>query len=173
MSAHIQPPPVLVVMGVSGSGKSTVAGLLAGRTGWPLLEGDDVHPQANVDKMAAGHPLNDDDRWPWLDAIADWIHVREAEGSGAVVTCSALKRRYRDRLLGPHVLFVHLAGSRDRISERLNARMNHYMPPTLLDSQIADLEPIEPDEQAITVDVGGTPQEITDEVMRQLAELTR
>ena len=165
---RVTPPPILVLMGVSGSGKSTVAGVLAGATGWELLEGDDLHPPENVAKMASGHPLTDEDRWPWLDAIAAWIGVRTAADRPAIVTCSALRRRYRDRLAGPHVLFVHLDGSRDRIGERLNARMHHYMPAGLLDSQIATLEPLDEDEQGIVVDVGASPQHIAAEIAERL-----
>ena len=150
------PPTVLVVMGVSGTGKSTVAGLLAGHLGWALQEGDDLHPAANREKMARGMPLTDDDRWPWLDAVADWIHGRIAAGRPGIITCSALRRVYRDRLRRDdrdHVVFVHLSGSRDVILERLAARKGHFMPPSLLDSQFATLEPPEPDEKAVTVDV--------------------
>ena len=127
--------PVLVLMGVSGSGKSTVGGMLAGAMGWDLQEGDDLHPQANIDKMATGHPLNDEDRWPWLDKIAVWIKSHTDAGQPGIVTCSALKRSYRDVLRGEHVVFVHLAGSRDQIGQRLTARLDHYMPASLLDSR--------------------------------------
>jgi len=102
--------PVLVIMGVSGSGKSTVAGLLAGRLGWDLAEGDDLHPESNVAKMHAGQPLTDEDRWPWLESIADWIRAHTAAGNPGVVTCSALKKRYRDVLRGEGVVFVFLEG---------------------------------------------------------------
>ena len=107
MTLHSTPPePVLVIMGVSGGGKSTVAGLLAGRLGWDLAEGDDMHPAANIAKMAAGHPLDDADRWPWLARVAEWIHVRTAADLPGIVTCSALKRSYRDVLRAPSVVFV-------------------------------------------------------------------
>ncbi len=121
--------PVLVLMGVSGSGKSTVGGMLAGAMGWDLQEGDDLHPQANIDKMATGHPLNDEDRWPWLDKIAVWIKSHTDAGQPGIVTCSALKRSYRDVLRGEHVVFVHLAGSRDQIGQRLTARSITTCPP--------------------------------------------
>lgn len=166
-----QKNPVLVVMGVSGSGKSTVGGMIAGAMGWDLQEGDDLHPQANIEKMATGHPLNDDDRWPWLDKIAQWITQHADAGQPGIVTCSALKRSYRDILRGENVVFVHLAGSRDQIGQRLTARLDHYMPPSLLDSQISTLEPIDPDEQAIIIDVGGSPVEIVEEILRRLEEL--
>ncbi|MDI9914050.1 gluconokinase [Rhodococcus sp. IEGM 1379] len=166
-----QKNPVLVVMGVSGSGKSTVGGMIAGAMGWDLQEGDDLHPQANIEKMAAGHPLGDEDRWPWLDKIARWITERTNAGEPGIVTCSALKRSYRDVLRGGNVVFVHLAGSRDQIGQRLTARLDHYMPPSLLDSQISTLEPIDPDEQAIIVDVGGSPAAIVEEILRRLESL--
>lgn len=160
--------PVLVLMGVSGSGKSTVGGMLAGAMGWDLQEGDDLHPQANIDKMATGHPLNDEDRWPWLDKIAVWIKSHTDAGQPGIVTCSALKRSYRDVLRGEHVVFVHLAGSRDQIGQRLTARLDHYMPASLLDSQISTLEAVDPDEQAIVVDVGGSPAKIAEEILRRV-----
>ena len=149
--------PVLVIMGVSGGGKSTVAGLLAGRLGWDLAEGDDMHPAANIAKMAAGHPLTDDDRWPWLARVADWIREHTAAHRPGVVTCSALKRSYRDVLRGDAVVFVYLAGSRELIARRLATRHEHFMPSTLLDSQFGALEPPGPDEHAITIDVSGSP----------------
>ena len=160
--------PVLVVMGVSGCGKSTVAGILAGQLEWDLAEGDDLHPAANVAKMASGTPLTDDDRWPWLDLVADWITRRTGAGVPGIITCSALKRAYRDKLAGPNVVFVHLAGDRDVIGQRLNARMDHFMPPALLDSQIATLEPPQPDERALTVTAGRAPAEEAAEIIRRL-----
>ena len=149
--------PVLVIMGVSGGGKSTVAGLLAGRLGWDFAEGDDMHPAANIAKMAAGQPLTDDDRWPWLARVADWIREHTAAHRPGVVTCSALKRTYRDVLRGDAVVFVYLAGSRELIARRLATRHEHFMPSTLLDSQFGALEPPGPDEHAITVDISGSP----------------
>jgi carbohydrate kinase (thermoresistant glucokinase family) len=160
--------PVLVIMGVAGSGKSTLAGLLAGRLGWDLAEGDDMHPAANIAKMAAGHPLDDADRWPWLARVAEWIAARTATGRPGIVTSSALKRRYRDKLRGPSVVFVYLAGSRELIARRLAARQGHFMPPALLDSQFAVLEPPDPDEQAITVDITGSAASEADSVIRTL-----
>jgi carbohydrate kinase (thermoresistant glucokinase family) len=148
---------ILVMMGVSGSGKSTVGGVLAGRLGWPLEEGDDLHPPENVAKMAAGHPLDDDDRGPWLERIREWIAEREAAGENGIVTCSALKRRYRDVLRDDQVVFVHLTGSREQLLARLTARQGHFMPASLLDSQLADLEPPEADERALTVEIGPSP----------------
>jgi gluconokinase len=146
-------PPVLVLMGVSGSGKSAVGALLAGRLGWDFEEGDELHPAANVAKMAAGHPLDDEDRWPWLARVAQWIVARTSTGSPGVITCSALKRSYRDVLRGEHVLFVYLAGTREQIARRLAKRHGHFMPASLLDSQFEALEPPTPDENAITFDL--------------------
>ena len=161
--------PVLVLMGVSGSGKSTVAALLAGRLGWGIAEGDDMHPAANVAKMASGHPLDDDDRWPWLAKIKSWIQERIASGQPGIVTCSALKRSYRDVLREPGVVFVYLAGTKDQITCRLIARHGHFMPGSLLDSQCADLEPPGPDENALTVDLARSPKQIADEIVSSLA----
>jgi gluconokinase/shikimate kinase len=159
---------VLVVMGVSGCGKSTIAGVLAGRLGWPIEEGDDLHPQANIDKMAHGHPLIDADRWPWLDRVADWIRAHTDAGEPGIITCSALKRSYRDVLRGVDVVFVYLHGSRELIAARLAARHGHFMPPTLLDSQLADLEEPGPDENAIRIEIGGTPAEQADRIIDRL-----
>ena len=161
-------PPIVVVMGVSGSGKSTVAGLLAARLGWDFGEGDDLHPPANVRKMAAGQPLTDEDRWPWLQRVRAWIDERIAAGRPGIITCSALKRSYRDVLRDAHVVFVHLAGTREQILSRLAVRHGHFMPAALLDSQFADLEPPEPDEQAVTIDIAATPAAQADEIMEAL-----
>ena len=160
--------PVLVIMGVSGSGKSTFAGILAGQLGWDLEEGDDLHPAANVAKMASGQPLTDDDRWPWLDTVAAWITDHTTAGIPGIITCSALKRSYRDRMRGPNVVFVHLAGSKDQIGRRLAARSDHFMPPTLLDSQLTTLEPPGPDENTLVVDVGRRPAEEAADIIRRL-----
>jgi gluconokinase len=149
--------PVLVIMGVSGSGKSTVAGVLAGQLGWDLAEGDDMHPDENVEKMRAGHPLTDEDRWPWLETVASWIAEHTMAGVPGIITCSALKRIYRDVLRGNHVVFIHLVGSKDQIGRRMAARQGHFMPSGLLDSQIATLEPPGPDENVLVVDVGRKP----------------
>ncbi len=154
--------PVVVVMGVSGSGKSTVGGLLAERLGVPCAEADDFHPAANIAKMAAGHPLDDADRAPWLDAVADWIAGRAAEGG--VVTCSALRHRYRDRLrlAAPEVFFVHLDGPEELIAERLAARREHFMPATLLRSQLDALEPLTAGEAGAVVGIEGDPRSVAD-----------
>lgn len=160
----------LVVMGVAGSGKSTVARLFADRLGRPMAEADDFHPEANIAKMRSGTPLTDADREPWLLSLRDWISEHDAEGRGTVVTCSALKRTYRDLLRGAsaQVRFVHLSGTREVIGERLTARSGHFMPPSLLDSQFADLEPLGDDEDGITVDVAAPPEQIADAVCEGL-----
>jgi gluconokinase len=162
-------PVVLVVMGVSGSGKSTVAALLAGRLGWAFEEGDALHPQANVDKMAAGHPLTDEDRYPWLEKVAGWVDQRLDHGENGVITCSALKRSYRDiinrRRSG--VVFIFLAGSPETIAARLVERHGHFMPASLLASQFADLEELSEDEPGIRVDVDPDPGMIAQRIMDQ------
>ncbi len=160
---------VLVIMGVSGSGKSTLGGILAGLLGWDLQEGDDLHPASNVAKMASGQPLTDDDRWPWLRLIAEWIDDHVTAGRPGIVTCSALKRSYRDVLRGDGVVFVYLAGTREQIGDRLSARLDHFMPASLLDNQLATLEPPGPDEHMIVVDVGRPPAEEAAEIIRTLA----
>jgi len=160
--------PVLVVMGVSGCGKSTVAAILAGQLGWDLEEGDDLHPDENVEKMANGHPLTDEDRQPWLETISTWIVEHVMADVPGIITCSALKRRYRDVLRERGVVFVYLTGSKDLISRRLSARLNHYMPASLLDSQVEALEPPGADENAITIDAGRTPAEEAAEVVERL-----
>jgi gluconokinase len=162
---------VLVVMGVSGSGKSTVAAMVAERLGWDFAEGDAMHPPANVDKMHAGIPLDDEDRWPWLDVVADWIRGHLAAGTNGVVTCSALKRSYRDVLRAPGVVFVHVAGDGALIEDRMSARSGHFMPTSLLASQLATLEPPQPDEAHITVAADRTPEEESDEVIARLGLL--
>jgi len=132
---------IVVVMGVSGSGKSTTGAVLARTLGWPFVEGDDLHPTANVAKMAAGIPLTDDDRWPWLDRIVDELRALSKTSPDIVVACSALKQGYRDRLApAGDVRFVHLHGDRETIAVRLATRHHRYMPATLLDSQFATLE---------------------------------
>lgn len=161
---------VVVVMGVAGSGKTTVAELLAARLGVPYAEADEFHPRANIEKMSAGHPLTDEDRWPWLRAIAEWI-TRQAAGDGGVVTCSALKRSYRDLLRegSAQVWFVHLAGTRELLADRIGHRKGHFMPAALLDSQLADLQPLDPDEPGVTLDVAHTPEELAEAAQRSLS----
>ena len=152
LSASVSGPVVVVVMGVSGCGKSTIGHALAERLGCEFCEGDDLHPAANVEAMAAGHPLDDAMRAPWLAAIAAWVDKTLGAGGTGVVSCSALKRRYRDRLRRPQVLFAHVDAPKQVFADRLAHRHGHFMPPTLLDSQLADLEPPGPDERAVRVD---------------------
>jgi gluconokinase len=148
-----EPAQVVVVMGVSGVGKTTVGRGLASALGWTFAEGDDFHPAANVAKMAAGVPLSDDDRWPWLQAIGDWADERLAEGRSAVVTCSALKRSYRDRLRAgrPTLRFCEIDAPADVLGARVERRSGHYMPASLLPSQLATLEPLGADEPGVRV----------------------
>lgn len=148
-----------VVMGVSGCGKSTVGIALAQAFEVPFLEGDQYHPSTNVTKMSAGIPLDDTDRAVWLLALADEIREARLRGAGLVLSCSALKRRYRDllRQADPTLRFVHLQGPRDLIAERMQARVGHYMPPALLDSQLSILEPLQADEAGLTLDVALPP----------------
>ncbi|MFJ3233210.1 gluconokinase [Streptomyces sp. NPDC086787] len=164
-------PQVVAVMGVAGTGKTTIAPLLAARLGVPYAEGDDFHPRANIDKMSAGVPLDDADRWPWLDAVGAWADGRR--GLGGVVSCSALKRSYRDRLraTAPGIVFVHLTGSRPLVEERMARRHGHFMPTALLDSQFATLQPLQADEAGVAVDVSGSPEEITERAATALAAL--
>jgi carbohydrate kinase (thermoresistant glucokinase family) len=161
---------IAIVMGVSGSGKTTVAAGIAQQEGWVLLEGDKFHPPANVARMKAGIPLTDEDRWPWLHAIAARADELRAAGQSAAVACSALKRAYRDVLAGgrPDVVLVYLRGSKALIGQRIAARHGHFMPPALLDSQFATLEEPGPDENPIIVDVGGTPDAEIQDAIRQL-----
>jgi len=171
--AHtITRPVIAVVMGVSGSGKTTVSALLAAALGCQFQEGDDLHPRRNVEKMRGGTPLTDADRLPWLRKIAEEIDTWRARGEFGVLTCSALKRSYRDIIVGsrPDVVLVYLKGSHDLIRRRMAARHEHFMPVALLDSQFATLEEPTPDEHPITVDVGGKPADIASEIVRQLEE---
>lgn len=163
---------VLVVMGVSGSGKTTIAVAVAARLGWSYQEGDDLHPAANVAKMHAGIPLDDADRAPWLAAVAAWIDARLAAGEPGVVTCSALKHEYRDILIGDraHVRLIYLHADKLVIARRLANRKGHYMPASLLDSQLATLQEPTPDEHALTVEVAGAVEDTVNAVLRALEE---
>jgi gluconokinase len=179
-SGRLQPPEtgmgactmkaVVVLMGVCGSGKTDVGRRLAARLGCDFLDGDDFHPPANVEKMRAGVPLSDADRWPWLDRLAAEIGDRLQAGRGAVVACSALARRYRDRLglARPGTVLVHLDGTRELLAERLAARQGHFMPSSLLDSQLATLERPAADERAITIDVASPPDAIAERIAAQV-----
>ena len=161
----------VVVMGVSGSGKSTVAAALVERLGWEFAEGDDFHPPANVEKMRSGTPLDDDDRWPWLRSLADWIGEREEAGTSVVVTCSALKRSYRDLLRDGHpsVWFAHVTADADLLRERVEKRAGHYMPSSLLESQLATLEPLQDDEPGEAISGAGAPEEVVTHLLTALA----
>jgi gluconokinase len=171
--AHtITRPVIAVVMGVSGSGKTTVAALLAAALGCQFQEGDDLHPAANIEKMHGRTPLTDSDRLPWLHKIAEVIDGWRARGESGVLTCSALKRSYRDVIIGdrPGVTLVYLKGSYDLIRRRMTARHEHFMPAALLDSQFATLQEPAPDEHPIIVDAGGRPTEIAAGIVHQLEE---
>jgi gluconokinase len=163
---------IVVVMGVSGSGKTTVAAGIAQAEGWTLLEGDSFHPPANVAKMHAGTPLTDEDRWPWLRAIAAREDELLASDQSAAVACSALKRSYRDILIGGRAgtILIYLSGSQALIAERMKARKGHFMPPALLDSQFATLEAPGPDERPIVVDIAGSAEAIVADAVRQLQQ---
>lgn len=161
---------IIVVMGVSGSGKTTVGAMLAGRLHWVYAEADDFHPLANIEKMAAGHPLTDEDRKPWLAAIGAWIDKQIEAGQPGVVTCSALKRAYRDELRAgrPEVRLVYLHGDRDLIAARLASRHGHFFHADMLDTQFRDLEEPTPEEQVLVVPISGTPAEIVAEILADL-----
>ena len=160
----------LVVMGVSGCGKSTVAIALHTLLGWPMAEGDDLHPAANVEKMANGIPLTDGDRGPWLDSIAAWTQTQEASGFSTVVTCSALRRAYRDRLrrVAGRTLFLHLAADAQLLTHRMETRLGHFMPASLLPSQLTTLEPLAADEDGIVIDASRPIAEIVGEAVARL-----
>ena len=161
---------VLVLMGVSGCGKTTVARILAGELGWSFEEGDALHPPSNIEKMQAGNPLTDADRQRWLASVADWAERRLDSGENGLITCSALKRSYRDVInrRGSGVVFVFLAGSKATIAPRLLVRQGHFMPASLLDSQFADLEDPDPDEPHIRVDIGPPADAIANGILQEL-----
>lgn len=161
----------VVVMGVSGSGKSTVAAGLVDRLGCEFAEGDDFHPPANVAKMRAGTPLDDDDRWPWLRSLGAWIGEREQAGRDVVVTCSALRRSYRDLLRDGHpsVWFAHVTVDPELLRERVEQRTGHYMPSALLESQLATLQPLQDDEPGASISGAGTPGTVVDQLLATLA----
>src|SRR5579863_150837 len=163
---------VLLLMGVAGSGKTTIALELQRVLNWPYIDGDDLHPPANVEKMRAGHPLNDEDRAPWLRAIARWIDDRIAAGEPGIITCSDLKRAYRDVTIGDRkgVMLIYLHGEENLIADRINKRSHRYMPPALLRSQFETLEEPTPDEHAIVVTVHGSIPDTVTELMNMVAK---
>ena len=170
--ASIPATTTIVVMGVSGAGKTSAAQEITSQLGWEYIEGDDLHPVANVEKMAAGHPLDDEDRWPWLREIAAVIGAHEAAGTSIIVTCSALKRVYRDLLRDGHpsVWFAHVDVDREVLQQRLAARKGHYMPPSLLDSQLATLERLGEDEPGDVIAGDGPLDETVAALLRELRE---
>jgi gluconokinase len=163
-------PAVIVVMGVSGCGKSTIASMLAQRLGWTYEDGDWFHPKSNVEKMHNGEPLNDEDRWPWLHGIAAWIDATRKAGNHGTIACSALKRAYRDILVDGRrdVRIVYLKGDKELIARRLAARQGHYMPAALLDSQFEALEEPQSDENPIVVSIAPHPREIVETIAAKL-----
>lgn len=164
-------PPLIVVMGVSGSGKSVVGAALAQRLGVAFADADDFHPARNIAKMTAGHPLDDDDRRPWLEAVGQWLALHDSDGG--LMSCSALRATYRDALRehAPRVTFIHLAGGRDVIVQRQASRPGHFMPAALLDSQFATLEPLTADEHGFAVDVSASVDAVVEQAARQLTSL--
>ena len=163
-------PTVVIVMGVSGCGKSTVGALLALRLRWEFEDADWFHPAANIDKMHSGIPLTDEDRWPWLNAVAAWIDKTRRSGGHDVVACSALKRRYRDVLIGDRadVRLVYLKGDEALIARRIATRHEHFMPPTLLHSQFEALEEPGSDENPVVVSIEPRPREVVAQIMSAL-----
>ena len=161
----------IIVMGVSGSGKSTIGAQLAEALGWPFADADGFHPAANVAKMAAGQPLTDEDRWPWLDAIAAHIGASRTAEQPVLVACSALRRAYRERLRAGHgdLIFLHLAGASEVIATRQAARQGHFMPPSLMASQFATLEDPAAEADAVIVSVSASPHEVVAAALEQLA----
>jgi carbohydrate kinase (thermoresistant glucokinase family) len=166
----VRQPSVVIVMGVSGSGKSTIGSLLAGRLQWEFEDGDWFHPAANVEKMHKGIPLNDEDRGPWLHSIAAWIDKTRSEGGHGVIACSVLRRRYRHVLIGDRtdVRLVYLKGNEELIARRIATRHEHFMPPSLLHSQFASLEEPGPDENPITISIEPRPSEIAAQILLAL-----
>jgi gluconokinase len=165
----------VVIMGVTGTGKTTVMRALAKRLQWPSAEGDEFHSAANIEKMRGGHPLTDEDRWPWLEAIAAWIGERERAGESALVACSALRRAYRDLLRRGHasVWFAHLVAPADLLEDRMEHRPGHYMPVSLLASQLDTLEPLGADEPGIVVSTRSPVEELVEEIIRRLPPVMR
>jgi gluconokinase len=165
---------IVVMMGVCGTGKTSVGQIVASRMGWSFIEGDDLHPAANREKMASSTPLTDDDRWPWLDRITGRLRALDQAGQSAVVACSALRQVYRDRLRrsGAQTIFLHLTGDPSMIRQRMENRSGHYMPPGLLDSQLATLEPALPGETLHQIDISGTVEETAEAAIRSLSGMS-
>ncbi|MER1995436.1 MAG: gluconokinase [Arthrobacter sp.] len=163
-------PRHLVIMGAAGSGKTTVATTLSEHLGWIAAEADEFHSAANIAGMSAGVPLTDEDRWPWLESIRDWMGAQAQNGRSTIVACSALKRSYREVLSGAEgrVQFVHLTGAAEVLAERMESRRGHYMPLSLLPSQLQALEPLEPDEDGLTVDFLQPPGRISADILEGL-----
>jgi gluconokinase len=170
VAAESRAPAVVVVMGVAGCGKTTITSMLAHRLRWTYEDADWFHPPSNIEKMHGGKPLTDEDRWPWLYAIAAWIDATRRVGNHGVIACSALKRAYRDILVGTRhdVRIVYLKGDRDLIARRLAARLGHFMPADLLNSQFAALEEPQPDEHAIVASIVPHPREIVETIVMML-----
>jgi carbohydrate kinase (thermoresistant glucokinase family) len=165
-------PVVVAIMGVSGSGKTTIGRALAERLGWPYQEGDELHPAANVEKMSRGIPLTDEDRWPWLQRVAEWIDGQLARKQPGIITCSLLKRSYRDLVIDARerVKLLYLRGDKHVIAARLAERKGHFMPPSLLDSQFETLEEPGPDEHPLIVEVHGLVDETVTDAVRILEQ---
>lgn len=165
-------PVVVAIMGVSGSGKTTIGRALAERLGWPYKEGDELHPPANVEKMSRGVPLTDEDRWPWLQRVAQWIDDQLAKGEPGIITCSLLKRSYRDLVIDARnrVKLLYLRGDKHVIAERIAQRKGHFMPPSLLDSQFETLEEPGADEHPLIVEVHGSVDETVTCAIRALEQ---
>ena len=160
---------MIIIFGVSGAGKTTVGKLLARELGWRFIEGDDFHPAANIEKMRSGHPLTDEDRWPWLDYLRKRIEQLLSAGENAVLACSALKRAYRDRLrVSDEVKFVFLRGDYALVEKQLRSRHGHFMNAALLQSQFDDLEEPQPDENVLTIELGQTPEDIVERIQAKL-----
>lgn len=166
----IPTPQHLVIMGVSGSGKTTISTLLSEHLGWIAAEADEFHPESNIAKMSSGTPLTDEDRWPWLASIREWMDTQAENGRSTIVTCSALKHSYRDVLAtaAGDVHFVHLNGDAAVLSERMKTRSGHFMPASLLPSQMSTLEPLAEDEQGVVVDILKPPGDIVSEILTRL-----
>ena len=160
---------IVIVFGVSGAGKTTIGRLLAEQLGWRFYEADDFHPRANIEKMRSGHPLTDEDRWPWLERLREQMTRSLAANENAVLGCSALKRAYRERLrVSNDVRFVYLRGDYALIDKQLRDRRGHFMNPALLRSQFVDLEEPTPDEGTITIELGRSPQQLVEEIKARL-----